>query len=154
FRKNVAGLLDVDEFLRFLAATVLMSSWDSFLRMGHNYFLYLNPETDRFVFIPWDEDLTFGGGPGGPGGGSSATELSLMKPYGGRHRLVERLLAVPEYAAAYQEHCRKLMRAMPERFAEEIPQVERAIADAKQREAAAVAARQEGPRGGPGFGGP
>jgi hypothetical protein len=82
-----------------------------------------------------------------------------MKPFGGRHRLVERVLAVPEYAAAYKEHCRKLMKAMTERFAEEVPQVERAIAEAKRREAVAVAARKEGaggagPGGRPGFGGP
>jgi spore coat protein CotH len=38
--------------------------------MGQNFYLYLHPVTNKFVIIPWDLDLSFGGMGGG-------TELSV-----------------------------------------------------------------------------
>ena len=68
FRKEIGSYLDADEFLRFLAANALLSNLDSFLGMGHNYYLYLQPTTNKFVFIPWDLDLSFAAfGMRGPG---------------------------------------------------------------------------------------
>ena len=50
-------------FLRFLAANALLSNLDSFLGFGHNFYLYLRPDTNKFVFIPWDLDLSLAGFP-------------------------------------------------------------------------------------------
>ena len=43
--------LDVDRFLRFLACTVVLANMDSFIGLSHNWLMYLDPKTDRFVFI-------------------------------------------------------------------------------------------------------
>src|SRR5262249_42446998 len=54
FKKEIGQYIDVDEFLRYIAATVVLSSVDSFIGFAHNYYLYLSPKTGRFSIIPWD----------------------------------------------------------------------------------------------------
>ena len=48
----------MDEFLRFLAANALTSNLESFFALGHNYYLYLDPKTNKFVFIPGDLEFS------------------------------------------------------------------------------------------------
>ena len=60
FARRLPEFLDVDEFSRFMAVTVWLSSTDSILMMGQNYVMYLHPKTDRFLFVPWDLDRAFG----------------------------------------------------------------------------------------------
>src|SRR5262249_4964285 len=45
FKKEIDSFLDVEEFLRFMAANALTTNLESFLALGHNYSLYLNPKT-------------------------------------------------------------------------------------------------------------
>ncbi|HEY2911200.1 MAG TPA: CotH kinase family protein, partial [Gemmataceae bacterium] len=45
FQKEIGSYLDIDNFLRFLATTAFLAHYDSFIGFGHNYLLYLNPET-------------------------------------------------------------------------------------------------------------
>ena len=61
FREQIGSFLDVDEFLRFLAVNAALANLDSFLVLGKNCYIYLDPETNKFVFIPWDLDISFGG---------------------------------------------------------------------------------------------
>jgi hypothetical protein len=104
FRRGITELLDVDQFLRFLAANVLLVNLDSFLVMGQNYYLYHVPASDpdksRFAWVPWDLDLAFGAWPMG-GSPEQQADLSLLHPYGGENPLIQRVLGVPEYRAAY-----------------------------------------------------
>lgn len=60
FASKLGSFLDLDEFARFLAVTVWLSTLDSILVVGQNYYVYLHPETDRFQFLPWDLDHSFG----------------------------------------------------------------------------------------------
>ncbi|MBY0232195.1 MAG: CotH kinase family protein [Gemmataceae bacterium] len=108
FRAEIGKHLHLDEFLRYLAATSLMSSLDSFMGLPHNYYLYLDPLTDRFMVMPWDLDHSFG----------SLTmfctaqqlmDLSVRQPWLGRNPLVERLLKDPVHYAAYLGHIRTLL---------------------------------------------
>ena len=59
-----------------------------------NYYMYLNAETNRFSFVPWDLDLSFGG----MGGGA---ELSIEHPWRGQNRFLERLFAVNTFKQKY-----------------------------------------------------
>ena len=109
FRQKIATLLDVDEFLRFLAANALLVNLDSFLAMGQNYYLYDDPKKSRFYWLPWDLDLAFGAWPmGGPP--EQQADLSLLHPYAGENRLIERLLSVPEHRATYLAVVGELVR--------------------------------------------
>jgi hypothetical protein len=54
WRARLEAVLDVDGFLRWLAANTVMQNWDAYGRIGHNYFLYHDPTTDQLTWIPWD----------------------------------------------------------------------------------------------------
>jgi hypothetical protein len=54
-------VLDVDMFIKWLALNTLLVSLDSYAGpWAHNFYLYDNPTTGRFVFIPWDYNESFG----------------------------------------------------------------------------------------------
>src|SRR5438270_6308663 len=46
-------------------------------------------------------NMSFAGFP--PGGGAQLADLSIKRPYFGKNRLIERLLAVKEYDQAYRD---------------------------------------------------
>lgn len=54
WRTTLESHLDVESFLRTLAANRVMPNWDSYGCMSHNYFIYDDPETGRFEWFPWD----------------------------------------------------------------------------------------------------
>ncbi|MFC2072348.1 CotH kinase family protein [Chloroflexota bacterium] len=57
FPDEIEKVLDVDETLRFIAVATLIGYYDSYIGLGHNYYLY---EVDgRFTIIPWDLNETF-----------------------------------------------------------------------------------------------
>jgi Ca2+-binding EF-hand superfamily protein len=148
--QEIGNYLDVDEFLRYLAGTVALSSMDSFIGMGHNYYLYLDPRTSKFVILPWDLDLTFGA----MGSPEQLMDLSIRQPQMNRNRLIERLFANEKVFAAYKGHLEKLLDKgfTPEGVRKDLAAINAAIGPAQAQEARAVAARREG--GGRGFGGP
>ena len=74
WRSQLEEVIDMDLYLKYLAANTTIKNWDTYGRMTHNYYLYNNPITNKFNWIPWDNNEAFsdgpgGGGPGGPGGG-------------------------------------------------------------------------------------
>src|SRR5262245_45549146 len=54
FKKEIGSYLDVDAFLRFLAANALTAILASSVALGQNYYLYLDPKSHRFHFLPGD----------------------------------------------------------------------------------------------------
>lgn len=82
FEKGLGSFIDLDEFARFMAVTVYLSSMDSILGIGQNYYVYLNPKTAQFQFFAWDQDHAFGDFLI-PGGGPVGT-LSIHHPCKGR----------------------------------------------------------------------
>jgi spore coat protein CotH/Ca2+-binding EF-hand superfamily protein len=154
FRKEIGSYLDVEEFLRFIAVNALLANLDSFFSMGHNFYIYLNPQTNKFVFIPWDMDLSLAGFPmmGGP---DQQMDLSLTHPHVGDNKLIDRLLATKAVGERYQEVLKELAATCftKERLLADIDAIEAATKEARAREARAVEARKEG-QGGFGFGPP
>ncbi|KAF9159272.1 hypothetical protein DFQ26_006743 [Actinomortierella ambigua] len=51
--------LELDSFLRAMAVDYLAGAWDSFWARGHNYFMYLHPQTNLWQFLPSDFDHSF-----------------------------------------------------------------------------------------------
>ena len=60
FQTSIDGIFNVDSFLSWLAVDVLCSHLDNYSGLGNNYYLYDNPSTGKFEFIPWDLNLSFG----------------------------------------------------------------------------------------------
>jgi hypothetical protein len=150
FNEEIASYLDVDAFLKFMAVTAIVANCDSF-HGGHNYCLYLHPETNKFHFIPWDLDLALGGFPmlGAP----EQMDLSLAKPYAGQSKLADRLMANKEHAERYQKILREVVPLCfaKEKLLAEIAAIEKVVKPLIEKEMTAVAARKEnaGGSGGP-----
>lgn len=108
FQRRVGEFMDVDAFLKLTAANTALTNLDSFFGVGHNYYLYLNPATDKFVWVPYDLDHSLGGF-GMFGSAEQMMNWSIRKPYVGDNKLVQRLLAIPENESAYRAHLKSLI---------------------------------------------
>lgn len=144
FAKEIGDYLDVESFFRFLATAAYLAHYDSFIGLGHNYLLYLNPETKKFHFIPWDMDHAFGAF--FPFGQSQQlAEASIIHPHGGANKLIDRLLAIPDRKKEYQELFKKLNGTAfdTERVLKVVRTCEAAVKEPIAREEAA--AKKRGP---------
>ena len=59
FVQAIAEHVDLDAFYRFWAIEGLIGFWDGYTANRNNFFFYLNPETDKFHFMPWGVDAIF-----------------------------------------------------------------------------------------------
>src|SRR5262249_2149767 len=125
---------------------------ESFFALGQNYHLVLQPETQKFAFLPGDLEFSLAnfllmGSP------EELMDLSLTKPYPGENKLVDRLLAIPEVKQKYLTLVKELAAnaSAKEKLLAKIAAVDAATSAVRKKEAAAVAARREPP---PGFSGP
>ncbi len=130
FAERIGGFLDLDEFARFLAGEVLLSSYDSFLANGQNFYVYLHPRSNKFGFIPWDLDLAWGAF-FLLGSTQERERASIWHPWVGQHRFLERVMAVEEFRAIYRRHledfCARLF--VPERLSARIDEIAAVIRD-------------------------
>jgi hypothetical protein len=60
FAQKLPDYLDLEEYAAFVAGHVLMSSYDGYLANGQNFYMYLDPRSNKFGFIPWDQDHGWG----------------------------------------------------------------------------------------------
>ena len=56
WRVGLEAVLDVDQFLNWLAVNTVIQNWDTYGRMTHNYYLYGDPTTGLLNWIPWDNN--------------------------------------------------------------------------------------------------
>jgi putative membrane-bound dehydrogenase-like protein len=155
FKKEIDAYLDVDEFLRFMAANSLVANLESFLALGHNYNLYLNPKTNKFIFIPGDLEFSMANFLL-MGTADQLMDLSLAHPYPGENKLPDRLLAIKEINEKYQKLLKELSENVftKEQLLKDAEAIEKATKEIRDKEAKATAARKEpapgfGPPGGP-----
>ena len=145
FRREIESYLDVDGFLHFIAVNALIVNLDTLLAMPQNYYLYLQPATDRFIFFPWDLDISFAGWPlGGPP--EKQMDLSLEHPHSSEgHQLIDRLFACEEVKKNYDQIIRKLVAGVfsKKELSRKIKTLEQATQAALTRDTASVASRKE-----------
>lgn len=55
----LAEHIDLDSFYKFWAVEGLLGFWDGYSGNRNNYFVYLNPKTDKMHFLPWGADSLF-----------------------------------------------------------------------------------------------
>ena len=102
-------VLRINDTLRYLAWNTVLTNLDSYNGTGANYYLY---EKDGvFSLVPWDADEAFGAH--GCGCGPDALlNFALDEPTCGplaERPLLEKLLAVPEYAGKYRGYVEALL---------------------------------------------
>ena len=61
FATAIQKVFNVDTYLRVLAADIALNNWDSYVDNQRNWYIYHNPDTDLFEWIPWDYNLSMGG---------------------------------------------------------------------------------------------
>ena len=61
FADSINAVFDVDEYLHVLAVDVMTNNWDSYLDNERNFYLYHEPKSGNFHWIPWDYNLSMGG---------------------------------------------------------------------------------------------
>lgn len=71
--------IDLEEFLAYSAASIFMSNWDGY---WNNNWMYLNPDTLKWVIIPWDLDWCWGSTPP-PNTGPMYWKMPLSFPIDG-----------------------------------------------------------------------
>lgn len=57
--KTIGQFVDLDSFYRFWVTEGLLGFWDGYSGNNNNFFVYLNPKTDKFHFLPWGADALF-----------------------------------------------------------------------------------------------
>ena len=156
FRKEIESYVDVDNYLRFLAVTSFIANTDSFFALGHNYCLYLHPQSHKLHFIPWDLDRAFSNFPIF-GSNNQQMNMSFPHPYAGPHRLNDRLLAIPAIGERYQSLLKELSATVFEksRLHKRLEAAEVATKDLLERDSKAAEKRKDGGSAfGPMFGKP
>jgi spore coat protein CotH len=161
FSQKLAEYLDIDEFARFMSVTVWLSTLDSILMMGQNFYVYLHPETHKFEFVPWDLDHSFGQFPMG-GTQEEREQLSILKPWRGSNRFLERVFSTEAFKRVYLVAMKEFSKTIfaPERFSRQVDELAAAIRPAVQQESEMKLARFDkvvsgesldrfGPGGGP-----
>ncbi|MCF8247554.1 MAG: CotH kinase family protein [Saprospiraceae bacterium] len=61
FAAAIQQFFDVDLYLHVMAADVMTNNWDSYIDGERNYYLYHEPTSNQFHWIPWDYNLSLGG---------------------------------------------------------------------------------------------
>jgi spore coat protein CotH len=114
FVRRLAEFVDLEVFAGFVAGHVLTSSYDGFFTNGQNFFMYLDPESNRFGFIAWDQDHGWGEFPivGSPVDRENA---SIWKPWVRQYnfRFLRRAMETPAFREIYK---RKLEHALEHTF--------------------------------------
>jgi len=79
FKDAISEVFDVDLYLKVLAVDIATNNWDSYIEHGRNFYLYEDPVSLKFKWIPWDYNLAIGGqfsSIGGGGGGYSTDTIA------------------------------------------------------------------------------
>jgi hypothetical protein len=94
--------LNVDAFLRYLAVNTIIDNWDSYVYTGNNYYLFNDPVSGRFEWIPWD--LTWGENANAPLFTRSESGMMESAP------LYDLVFSVEKYQDAYRAYIDLLSR--------------------------------------------
>jgi hypothetical protein len=102
FCDALEAVINVDTFLRYLAVTTALANWDSYPNTGNNYYLFNNPVSGRFEWIPWD--LTWDPNPTAPVFEAAGPRLVSSAP------LYDRTMQVERYRRQYVAYLDLLLR--------------------------------------------
>jgi hypothetical protein len=60
--ESVSAWVDLETFTRFWATEVLVDHWDGYTGNSNNFYVYRDPTTEKFEFLPWGVDGVLGSG--------------------------------------------------------------------------------------------
>ncbi|MBS0264905.1 MAG: CotH kinase family protein [Planctomycetes bacterium] len=144
FAQQIGSFLDIENFLRFLGVTAFVANPDSFFVLGHNYYVYLHPTTNKLHFIPWDLDRSFANFPL-LGTNRQQMKLSFQHPYPGPHKMTDRVLKVPAVAERYRQILEEYRSKTLTKdwLLAQVRTAEQAVAELRERDQQAATARKD-----------
>ncbi len=98
---ELGAILDLDQFRDYWAMETLLGHWDGYAENANNYYLYFNPESERFEIIPWGLDQAF------VGQRPFTPDFYHITVYA-RARLARRLYDLPEQRTLFRERLAEL----------------------------------------------
>jgi len=105
WRAALEEVFNVQAFLRWLAADTIVGNWDTYGRMPHNFYVYVDEDDGLLNWIPWDNNEAFSDW------FSPVRSLSL-NDVGDEWPLIRRLANDPVYYACYQNYVRETLDAV------------------------------------------
>ena len=159
FLTQIESFVDIDAFLRYIAAQAITSNLTGFSNIGTNDYLCLDAKTGRFQFIASETETALSGAvlSGTP---EQLADLNVLHPYAGECKIVDRVLSIGNYRDQYLQIVRNAMRGAfsLERMNLVLESIELGTAESRSAETRAIAerARQMAAAlgGAPGPGGP
>jgi hypothetical protein len=135
FAAKLGDHLDLGEFARYLAVMVWLADLDGMLGPGQNFYLYLKPGSQRLLFMPWDQDHSWGQF-GMRGTQEDREGLSVHRPWQGENRFLERVFKVEEFKKLYLTRLEEFSKTIfaPERFHRQVDEIAAAIRPAVEEE--------------------
>lgn len=106
FADRIATFTDLDQLLRHLAVTKVLSNTDSITGLHHNFYIYLHPRTGKLIWLPWDLNLSMSAraGRGGGGGNPGGDNVFQFARRGGS--FLARVIGIKQFEEKYREHVR------------------------------------------------
>ncbi len=102
WQAELESIFNVDHFLKWLAANIVIQNWDTYGNMAHNYFLYNNPEDGLLTWIPWDNNEAFQTG-------NTALSASALNYVSTSWPLIRYIISVDEYEEIYKAYLRQFI---------------------------------------------
>ncbi len=104
FTRDIASLLDVDAFVRYLAMGFLVGNTDDFRFNFNNYYLYFNVYGGPAYMIPFDLDSSLGVGKHQDLSDNHGVYYDLFPATDAANALVANVLAIPQYRTLYLDY--------------------------------------------------
>jgi spore coat protein H len=144
FAAGIGDYIDLDNFASFMAISVYLSDLDGILGPGQNFYLYLHPKTHKLLFIPWDQDHSFGTF-AMVASQAEREQLSIQHPWRQENRLLDRLFKTEAFKKRYLARLQTFSTTLfkPERFVKQVDEIAAAIRDAVKEEGEEKATRFE-----------
>ncbi len=124
FVQRIAEMVDLEQAAKFFACEVLLANYDGILAQGQNYLTYHDPRSNRFGFIPWDLDHSWGEFPF-IGKAEDREQSSIRKPWVGENPFLQRLWATPAFEKRYRAELQRLLDTLftPDRLERRIDEL-------------------------------
>ncbi len=141
FASQIGQFIDLPEFARFMAVMVYLSDLDGILGPGQNLFLHWHPKSQKFQFIPWDQDHSWG--QFNRASQEQRDKLSIHRPWQGDNYFLERMFKVEAFKKLYLARLEEFGKTIfqPERIAQQVDEIGAAIRPAVREESESKLAR-------------
>lgn len=103
WKSDLEKIFNVDGYMKWLAANIVIQNWDTYGRMSHNYYLYNNPTDNKLTWIPWDNNEAFQEGKQG-----GALKMNLNE-VGTNWPLIRYLKDVEAYNELYETYLQQFI---------------------------------------------